>query len=217
MPAPHQNRLDYIRDLFAPESALLRQIRASLTDPNDQISVYPEEGKLLQLLIRLSGAKKIIEIGTLGGYASAWMAAVLPESGHLWTIEKDDRRFERARANLSPLTARGKITLCHGNALQILPTLEKEGPFDLVFIDADKLHYTHYLDWAETHVRKGGLIIADNTFLFDAVWQETLPPRVRPTARDAMRAFNLRLADPEKYTAVLLPTVEGMTIAIKEF
>lgn len=95
--------------------------------------------------------------------------------------------------------------------------IEKEGPFDMAFIDADKLNYLHYLDWAERNVRKGGLIIGDNTFLFDAVWKEGPVGRVRGTARHAMREFNKRLADPEKYLGILLPTEEGMTIAVKLF
>ena len=104
-----------------------------------------------------------------------------------------------------------------GDALDVLPQLSKEGPFDMVFIDADKLNYLRYLDWAEENVRKGGLIVGDNTFLFDAVWRDDPVDRVRQTARDAMRDFNRRLADPQKYCGILLPTQEGMTVALKLF
>ena len=208
-----KDRLDYIRQLFAPESAGAAKARQSITEDNDRIIIYPEEGQFLQLLIRLSGAKKIVEIGTLAGYSTTWMAEALPTDGHIYTIEKDDKRAELAQQNLPA----EKVTLLRGDALSVLETLNDKAPFDLVFIDADKLNYLHYLDWAEKHVKKGGLIIGDNTFLFDAVWQQDMPPRVRETARQAMRDFNLRLADPAKYHGIMLPTEEGITVGLKLF
>ncbi len=208
-----KNRLDYIRQLFAPETDLLKNISLQAQNPDDRISIYPEEGKLLQLLIHLSGARKIVEIGTLNGYSTQWMTTALPEDGHVWTIEKDETRARCAKENLTP----GRTTLLQGDALTVLPTIEQYGPFDLAFIDADKLNYTNYLDWAEKNVRKGGLIIGDNTFLFDAVWKDGPIDRVRETARQAMRDFNRRLADPEKYIGIMLPSEEGMTIGMKLF
>jgi len=210
----YPDRLTYIRDLFAPENAAQQAARESLTGANDKISIYAEEGKLLQLLIRLAGVKTIVEVGALGGYAALWMAASLPEDGHLYTIEKDPARAAIARRNIA---AAGNITLLEGDARQVLAALDGKAPFDMIFIDADKLNYLHYLDWAEQHIRKGGLIIGDNSLLFDAVWMEELPPRVRQTALQAMRAFNQRLADPARYHGILLPTQEGMTIAQKLF
>jgi caffeoyl-CoA O-methyltransferase len=204
-----KTRSDYIRGLFAPETENLRSLRGSL---KDDISVLPEEGKLLQFLIRLSGAKKIVEIGTFAGYSTLWMAAALPADGHIHTIEKDPARAAEARKNLQD---RKNVTLTEGNALDILPGLT--GPFDMVFIDADKLSYLHYLDWAEKNVRQGGLIVGDNTFLFDAVWKDAPIDRVRETARQAMREFNKRLSDPARYCSIMLDTPEGMTIAQKIF
>lgn len=210
----YPDRLSYIRDLFAPENDAQQKARESLTGDNDKISIYAEEGKLLQLLIRLAGIQTIIEVGTLGGYAALWMAEALPAEGHLYTIEKDPARATRARQNIATIN---NITLIEGDAQKILADLAAKAPFDMIFIDADKLNYLHYLDWAEKHIRKGGLIIGDNSLLFDAVWMEELPPRVRQTARQAMRDFNKRLADPAKYHSILLPTQEGMTIAQKLF
>jgi predicted O-methyltransferase YrrM len=210
----YQDRLDYIRHLFAPETPQLKTVRENTTDKNDQISIHPEEGKLLQLLIRLAGIRTVVEVGTLSGYSALWMADALPDDGHIYTFEKDDKRAARAETNLRN---HPKITLITGDALETLRSLEPKAPFDMIFIDADKLHYLHYLDWAEKHIRKGGLIVGDNTLLFDAVWREALPDRIRQTALQAMREFNRRLADQQKYTAVLLPTAEGMTIALKNF
>lgn len=210
----YPDRLSYIRALFAPENDAQQKARESLTGDNDKISIYAEEGKLLQLLIRLSGIKTIVEVGTLGGYAALWMAAALPEGGHLYTIEKDPARAALAKQNTASAQ---NITLLEGDAQKVLARIEDKAPFDMIFIDADKLNYVHYLDWAEKHIRKGGLIIGDNSLLFDAVWMEELPPRVRQTALQAMRDFNKRLADPARYHSILLPTQEGMTIAQKLF
>lgn len=210
----YPDKMSYICTLFAPENDTQAKARASLTGENDKISIYADEGKLLQLLIRLSNIKTVVEIGTLGGYAALWMAEALPADGHLYTIEKDAARATLARANFKD---QKNITLLEGDASAVLETLRPKGPFDMVFIDADKLNYLHYLDWAEQNIRKGGLVIGDNTLLFDAVWQKELPPRVRQTALDAMRQFNLRLANPEKYCGLMLPTQEGMTIAQKLF
>lgn len=210
----YPDRLSYIRDLFAPETAAQQAARESLTGTNDKISIYAEEGKLLQLLIRLAGIKTIVEVGTLGGYAALWMAAALPEGGHLYTIEKDPARAALARQNIA---ATKNITLLEGDAQTMLAEIENKAPFDMIFIDADKLNYLHYLDWSERHIRKGGLIIGDNSLLFDAVWMEERPPRVRQTALQALRTFNKRLADPARYHSILLPTQEGMTVAQKLF
>jgi predicted O-methyltransferase YrrM len=206
-----ENRLSYIRALFAPESQALQNARASITDANDGIIIHPEEGKLLQLLIRMNGVKNIVEIGTLAGYSALWMAEALPPDGRIITIEKDETRAALARRNIAH---EPRIELVTGDALQVLQQLK--GPFDMVFIDADKINYTAYLDWAEVNVRQGGLIVGDNTFLFDAVWKDGPVDRVRETARAAMRDFNARLADAEKYHSILLPTEEGLTIAVRK-
>ena len=206
-----KDRMDYIRQLFASENDAQKSAFASLTAENDRIAIYPEEGKLLQLLIRMINASKIVEIGTLGGYSALWMAEALPEDGVLYTLEKDPARAALSRKN----TAHDpRIQLIEGDAMKTLATLR--GPVYLVFIDADKLHYNDYLDWAEQNVRTGGLIIGDNTMLFDAVWHDEPVERVRPTAREALRQFNKRLADPAKYHGIMLPTTEGLTIAIKK-
>lgn len=207
-------RMDYIRALFGTENDTQANARASLHGANDGISIYPEEARLLQLLIRLAAVKTIVEIGTLGGYSALSMAAALPEDGHLWTLEKDPARAANARANTA---GDPRITLIEGDARTSIAQLSPRAPFDMVFIDADKLNYGHYLDWAEEHVRKGGLVIGDNTLLFDAVWMQERPPRVRDTALAAMRDFNRRLADTQKYCGILLPTAEGITIAQKLF
>lgn len=208
------SREEYIRALFGHETAAQKTARATLSGADDGISLHAEEARILQLLIRLSGARGIVEIGTLGGYSALAMAAAMPEDGHIITLEKDAARAAQARAN----TAQEKrIEIIEGDARATLLQIKDRAPFDMIFIDADKLNYTHYLDWAEEYVRKGGLIVGDNTLLFDAVWMQERPPRVRDTALAAMRDFNRRLADADKYLGIMLPTAEGMTIAQKLF
>jgi predicted O-methyltransferase YrrM len=208
------SREDYIRALFGHENAAQENVRAGMTGAHDGISIHAEEARILQLLIRLANVRTIVEIGTLGGYSALAMVAALPADGQIVTLEKDPARAAQARRN----TAQEKrIEIIEGDARETLGQIGNRAPFDMVFIDADKLNYTHYLDWAEAHVRKGGLIIGDNTLLFDAVWMAERPPRVRDTALAAMRDFNRRLADPDKYLGILLPTAEGMTIAQKLF
>lgn len=208
------SREAYIRALFGHETAAQKSARESLTAAHDGISLHAEEARILQLLIRLSGLRTIVEIGTLGGYSALTMASALPADGRIITLEKDPSRAAQARRN----TAQEKrIEIIEGDARETLGQIGSRAPFDMIFIDADKLNYAHYLDWAETHVCKGGIIAADNTLLFDAVWMAERPPRVRDTALAAMRDFNRRLADAKKYLGILLPTAEGMTIAQKLF
>ncbi len=205
------SRHDYIRQLFAHETPLMQRVRAAAAAENeDNISLHPEEGQLIALLCRMIGAKKIVEVGTFYGYSALWLAST---GAHVWTLEKDPKRAQRARGFIDGQTG---ITLVEGDALQSLDALAAQGPFDAVFIDADKLNYTGYLDWAEAHVRQGGLIIGDNTFLFDAVWKDGEIERVRETARQAMRDFNRRLSDSTKYHSIMLATDQGLTIAQKK-
>ncbi len=211
----YASRLDYIRALFGQESDAQKSIRASATAmTEDNISLNPEEGRLLQVLARLISAKKIVEIGTFHGYGAMWLADSLVDGGQLWTIEKDTTRAAIARQNLS---ARSNITLMEGDALAQLTQIAPKGPFDIVFIDADKISYCKYLDWAEQHTRQGGLIIGDNTLLFDAVWHDQPVERVRETARQTMREFNLRLSDSTRYNSFMIGTNEGLTVAQKLF
>ncbi len=205
------SRLDYIRRTFAQETPLMRQVRAAaLAENEDNISLHPEEGQLLALLCRMIGARKIVEIGTFYGYSALWLAST---GAQVYTLEKDEKRAARARSFIGD---QPHITLVQGDAAASLAELALHAPFDAVFIDADKLNYARYLDWAETHVRQGGLIIGDNTFLFDAVWKDGEVERVRDSARQAMRDFNRRLADPQKYHSIMLGTDQGLTVAQKK-
>ena len=141
----------YLGDLLVPaDAALEAALAASAAAGLPAINVSPVQGKLLQLLARAIGARKILEIGTLGGYSSIWLARALPDGGRLVSLEADPRHAEVARANIARAELDSSVEVRLGMALDLLPELAAEGgdPFDLVFIDADKPNNAAYFDWA---------------------------------------------------------------------
>jgi len=214
MPKSSTPELDYIRKLYAPQDALLEAIDETLQKIDMAIHVGPEEGKMLQLFIGLYGVKTIVEIGTLAGYSAIWMARALAPDGHIYTINKDATHIKMAKKFLAMAEVKDRITMLEGDAKEVLATLV--GPYDMIFIDADKINYNTYLDWAEVNVRTGGLIVADNTLLFGMVAKDE-PGDVAPTTWENMRRFNERLANPERYFSIMIPTKEGLTVAVKLF
>jgi predicted O-methyltransferase YrrM len=166
MPQDRWTAVDsYLTDtLVKPDAALDAALRDSAAAGLPAIAVSPPQGKLLHLLARLQAAHKILEIGTLGGYSSIWMARALPPDGRLITLEIDPKHAEVARANIARAGVAGVVDIRIGPALDTLPKLAKEGagPFDLVFIDADKPSNPDYFQWALKLSRRGTLIIVDN-------------------------------------------------------
>jgi predicted O-methyltransferase YrrM len=150
--------------LVAPDPGLEAALAASDAAGLPAISVAPNEGKLLHLLARLRGARRILEIGTLGGYSTIWLARALPDGGKLITLEYDPRHAEVARANIAKAGLADRVEVRVGRALDTLPELArgKPGPFDLVFIDADKRNNAEYFRWALRLSTVGSLIIVDN-------------------------------------------------------
>ena len=209
--------IQYIRNLYAKQDALLDDIVAELEKRDIAIQIGADEGRLLQLLIAMNNVKTIVEIGTLGGYSAIWMARALPEDGHIYAINKDPEHVKMADGFFARCECKSRITQLAGDAHKVLPTLEGKSPFDMVFIDADKISYPAYLDWAEKNVRKGGLIVADNTFLHGAIFAEKPPEGVAPTTWKNMHSFNERLADKSKYNATIIATDEGLSVAVKLF
>jgi predicted O-methyltransferase YrrM len=148
----------YITDLFVPpDAALTAALQASQSAGLPTINVSPPQGKFLQLLARALAARAILEIGTLGGYSTIWLARALPAGGRLITLEADPKHAEIARANIARAGLAGIVELRLGRALDTLPQLAAEGrgPFDLIFIDADKPSYADYFTWALKLSRRG--------------------------------------------------------------
>ncbi|MEZ5691362.1 MAG: O-methyltransferase [Rickettsiales bacterium] len=207
----------YIESLYAPQDELLSEINEELIKRDMAINISAQEGRILQLLIALHGTKTIVEIGTLAGYSAIWMARALPDDGHLYAINKDPEHVKMADGFFARCECDDRITQLAGDAHKVLPELSAKAPFDMAFIDADKISYPAYLDWAEENIRKGGLIVADNTLLGGNTSSE-IPPENIPASRwRNMREFNERLADKTKYNATILPTREGLSVAVKLF
>jgi len=155
----------YFARLLAPSDAVLEAaIRANRKARLPAIDVSPVQGKFLELLVRISRARRVLEIGTLGGYSTIWMARALPKGGRIVTLESEPRHAEVARANLRRAGMLSRVDLRLGRALEILPTLYSngDGPFDFIFIDADKENNTRYLEWAVKLSRPGTVIVVDN-------------------------------------------------------
>ena len=146
--------------LVGDDAALDAALEASDAAGLPQIAVSANQGKLLHLIARTRGARRILEVGTLGGYSTIWLARALPPDGELVTLEYDPKHAEVARANLARAGLAEVAQVLEGAALDTLPTLE--GPFDLVFIDADKPNNPGYFRWALRLTRPGSVIIVDN-------------------------------------------------------
>jgi len=209
--------IQYIKDTFAKEDNLLKKANDYSINQALPINIGAEEGKILQILASMINAKKIVEIGTLSAYSTIWLARSIEGKGKVYSFEKNPEYYKLAKEVILNSDVEDKIKIIQGEASQSLKEIEDKAPFDMVFIDADKIGYCKYLDWAERNIRKGGLIIGDNSLLFGAVYKDQLPEGVSKLAKEVMIDFNNRLSDNSKYKSILLPTKEGMTIAIKLF
>ena len=170
------------------------------------IMVGPAEGKLIAMLCRLAGVARAVEVGTLIGYSAIHIARALPAGGHLWTVEYEAEHADLAEANLRAAGVADRVTVRRGAGVDVLPTLVAHGPFDAVFLDADKVSYGHYARWALANLRPGGLILGDNAYLFGDLLDDT--PRAR-----GMRDFHAVVADA--CDSVCIPTPDGLVLAIK--
>ena len=201
------NAIDqYYVDLLMPADAVLE---ATLRDSDaaglPSIHVAPNQGKFLHLLARAIGAKNILEIGTLGGYSTIWLARALRAGGKLVTLEADARHADVARANLARAGVSDKVELILAPAIETLPRLERDrrGPFDLIFIDADKPSTADYFDWSVKLSRPGTLIIVDNVVRKGAVADaSSTDENVK-----GIRRFATALAAEKRVTATALQTV----------
>lgn len=190
--------------IVGEDEGLRRAVSAAEAAGLPPIQVSPPQGKLLQLLVRLVGARRILEFGTLGGYSAILMARALPEDGRLISLEARAEYAEVARRSIDAAGAGEKVEIRVGPALEALPGLEGEGPFDLVFIDADKVNTPNYFAWALEHTRSGGLIVADNV-----VRGGTLADPGGDEAALAQRRLHEMLAGEPRVSATTIQTVGG--------
>ena len=207
---------EYIERLFVPrERAFEQALRDAAKAGLPEIHVSPNEGKLLYLLAKLAGAKRVLEIGLLGGYSTMWLARAIGPKGKLVTLEVDELCVRVARKNLQRAKLLSRVDIRHGDARLTLKQMvrDRERPFDLVFIDADKPSYSIYLDYALKLTRPGSLILADNVIRDGKV--------ARPAKGDALvegiKKFNKKLAANPKLEAILVTVmrkkIDGLAIA----
>jgi predicted O-methyltransferase YrrM len=208
----------YINEVvITPDPALEAAIQASTEAGLPAISVAPNQGKLLQLLARLQGARRILEIGTLGGYSTIWLARALPAGGRIVTLELEQKHADVAQANFARAGVSEVIELRLGRAIDTLAQLaaERAGPFDFIFIDADKASMAEYFTWSLKLSRPGSVIVIDNVIRKGAV--------VDAASEDAsvrgVRRFNELLAKEKRVSATTLQTVgskgyDGFTLAL---
>jgi caffeoyl-CoA O-methyltransferase len=205
----------WAESVYQPEDEVLREIRersAAAGLPPIQVGRF--DGLHLEVLARAAGARRGVEIGTLGGYSGVCLLRGMGDGGFLHTFELEPRRAELARASLERAGFAGRFAIHVGAALDGLRLVERAGPFDLVFVDADKTSYPAYLAWAEEHLRLGGIVLADNTFGFGHVHEER-PAGESAEAMAALRRFSERLARGGRFRATLLPTAEGLSFGVK--
>lgn len=208
----------YIEELFVQsDPALEAALKASAEAGLPAIQVSPAQGKLLQILARAVGARSILEIGTLGAYSTIWLARALPAGGRLVTLEANPKHAEVAGSNIARAGLAEVVDLRLGPARETLPQLAAEGrgPFDLVFIDADKPGYSDYFEWALKLGRRGSLIIADNVVRKGAVTDANSDD----ASVKGIRRFNESVQAEPRVSATAIQTVgskgyDGIAIAV---
>ncbi|WP_299028998.1 O-methyltransferase [uncultured Thermanaerothrix sp.] len=201
----------YIAHLFAREDTLLRQVRESLAEHGlPEIAIEPEEGAFLHLLVKLSRARRILEIGTLAGYSTLWLARAVPKDGLIITIEKSLLHAKIARQNFRAAGFEDRILLLTGEARQLLPKLTPYAPFDFVFVDADKEGYPTYYAQIMDLIPSGGVIAFHN-----ALWGGSVALDIHGPVIDGIREFNQMVADDPRVVSHIYPAGDGTLIVVK--
>jgi caffeoyl-CoA O-methyltransferase len=196
-----------VDQLHAPhDHALTLAFQAPARENMPAIQVAQSEGKLLGMLIALTGARRVVEVGTLAGYSALRIARALPPDGKLWSIEYDPHHAEVARASIAAAGLSDRAEVLVGPGVELLERLSSHAPFDAVFIDADKANYDHYGRWARANLRTGGLLLGDNAYLFGRLLEDT-------PAAQAMRRFHEEAA--ASFDTVCIPTPDGLLLGIK--
>ena len=205
---------DYVSRVYAPEDEVLAEIRArSAAAGLPDIQVAALDALHLEVIARAAGAKRAVEIGTLGGYSGVALLRGMGPDGELDTVEMSPKHAEVARETFRRAGVAERVRIHVGAAADVLPKLAPRGPFDLVFIDADKESYTAYTDWAADNLRSGGVALLDNAFLFGQLPDP--PAGDRAASIRSMQAAHDKLARGGKFRATVLPTGEGLAFGVR--
>ncbi len=203
--------IEYLAARTSTEDALLADLKVAARAagiPN--IWIPPEEGSLIQILLRLTRAREVVEVGTLAGYSAIWMARALPEDGRVRTIELSPKHAAFARTWIAKSDVAQRVHVLEGRGSDVLRTIET-GVVDAVFIDADKGGYADYVEQAARILRTGGLLLVDNAFAFGQILDAA------PADRDApvIQSFNERLARDTRFQTIIVPLGDGLWVGTK--
>ncbi len=202
--------INYVNTLFAPEDDALRSIQDETAKQDmPTISLAPHEAQALQFLITAINARTAVEFGTLAGYSGTWIARALPADGKLYTLEASPKHATVARSNFERAGVSDKIEIIEGPAGDSMHTLDSRGPFDFIFIDADKERYPQYLAWAIENLRSGGIVAAHNALRHGGV------VALANQGDRQMDQFNRSLAADERLFSSLFAFGDGMAVGIK--
>jgi caffeoyl-CoA O-methyltransferase len=208
--------MEYAERVFHPEDETLKDVRQrSCLAGLPEIQVSPMDGLHLEILARACQAKKIVEIGTLGGYSGICLCRGMVSDGTLYTLEINSTNAGVAQQSFEKAGYSASAKILLGPAIETLSDIKKLGPFDLVFIDADKINYPYYLDWAAAHLRVGGLVVADNTFAFGQIADDEGIDSSDGASLKALRIYNEKAATDPRFRSTILPTGEGLTVTVK--
>lgn len=215
--AVHSNEIAcYVEDLLQVEKDdelefVLQQAKKFGTPP---LQMTPVDARHLQVICQMIRPQKVVEIGTLCGYSAVNLSRGLAPGGVIYTCEKSEHHIKVASHVFSQLKLEEKIKLVPGEALESLKSLSQNGPFDMVFIDADKDNYPNYFEWAVNNLRSGGVLVADNVFLFGHI-ASPCEDRLGEMAA-AMKLFNEKCASDKRFLTTFFPTGEGLLVAVKK-
>ena len=183
------------------------------------INIGFQEGLFLKSLCSQKHVRKVVEIGTQYGCSTSWMALGLRKKGTIWTLEKDPNCIIQAGISFKDpdfLKLGCQVQIVKGPALKNLNTLKEQGPFDLIFIDANKSGYPDYLNWSKENVTSGGMIVADNVFLFGSLFESQCPPEVPKKMWQAMNQFLTNIFKDDNFESSIIPTEDGFLLATRK-
>ncbi|MCE2992822.1 MAG: O-methyltransferase [Alphaproteobacteria bacterium] len=208
----HSKRDQYLNSLLKARYKDFIDFSDNTDQQTKHMQIAPFEGNMISLYLRMIGATKVLEIGSLNGYSASWILSSLPDSGHLDCIEKSQDSIMRSKQNIDKFGFKASYAFHQGDAKEILLSLE--GPYDAIFIDSDKASYGVYLDYAKSAVKRGGLIMIDNIFLFGNVYDEPVTPS-KPDTIALLQRINQEMVADTQFATSIIPTNEGLLLALK--
>jgi caffeoyl-CoA O-methyltransferase len=208
--------VQYVEQTFLPEDSILRDVKERADQQGlPAIQVGKMDGLHLEVITRSVGAKLAVEIGTLGGYSGICITRGMGPDGKLFTFELEQSRADFARESFQKAGIAHQVEILVGLAIENLNRINKYGPFDLVFIDADKVSYPLYLKWASENLKIGGILLADNTFAWGMIADDRFDNSEDALAVKALKEFNFTLAQGGQFRSTILPTGEGLTFGVR--